>query len=836
MINPIYRFMLRAGSVSATATEIYPVWKDDLSLDYAQESEQQFLRAQLSGTIDLINEDYDLVMSHNFGTVFYVDIQKSNNMGQSFTHYWRGKFTLTDCQINADDKRLKVRLTVVDQYNDILAGLDKEYDLIKLAPAIQKVLIRKRPCIQIYDEGDSVVTTIVGNVSFEQAADVPSDVSNVDRYLRERCHFATMTEALEISIQDAPTAYESDLSLPFSGVIAGNNSVLTNPTDTFYINYFESKEYYYDTDTQMYIWRYTNGLSVIQRSSGNEYWRFEQTQDYRMPDIPGTIDFTNSVTGLDHIHGNKTSHTVYGRILCSVENFGRDFTQPLYDNDLVGENKNYRRAIGYSEYAALVSYAGYSTSPTEYGRRDDGYYFIPPNMTGRYVPVGRSRWVNTSLWIDINYIGVDLEMQGNYAYFINDCYPLDACLSVLLAQIAPSLSFAATTTYSQFLYSATDPIGGRSNKLLFTPKSNIVNGEYQTPAQTAPVTLRMLLNFLRDTYRCYWYVDEYNRLHIEHIEYFRRGGTYGSQYVSLDLTTRECRRNGKKWAFHTNSYEYDKQDMPERYQFGWMDKSTQFFTGYPIEVQSPYVEQGKIEEVEVSSVTTDLDFMLINPSAISPDGFVVLNVEAANFLNGSTVLVGQNTETASTNIASYASGKSCALDIYSAGSGDITIVWYKGNSRVVSSYTYTISQQRQTVYVDIPDGVTAMAFLINGSATIYLYSITVVNDSSIQVTTTYESINGVGYSLQNGFLSFLKLQRPYWLYNMPASQLKINGTTYSALSIAKGKKQTLNVPVGNDDPNMQRLIKTGLGYGMVQSMSIRLTTRMAKTTLKYDTE
>lgn len=834
MKTPIYRFYLRVGSTSATATQIYPVWKDDLTLDYTRESGQQFLRAQLSGTIDLINEDYDRVMSESFGTVFYVLIQK-DHLGFYFMDYWLGKFTLTDCQVNADDKRLRVKLSVVDQYNDILAGLDKEYDLIKLAPAIQKVLIRKRPCIQIYDEGDSVVTSIVGNISFEQDASIPSDVTNVGRYLRERCHFAAMTQAMEINIPSPPSDYYNDLIYPFAGVIGGSGSMLTNQTDTFYIRYFESKEYVYDEWEQIYVWEFTNGLSVIKRSGDDEYWRFEQTQRYTMPEIPDTIDFANVIPALDHITGNKTSHTVYGRILCSVENFNRDFTQPLYDNDLVGENRNYRRAIGYSEYAALVTYAGYSVSPTEYGRRDDGYYFVPPDLTGRYVPVGRSNWVNTSLWIDLNHLGIN-EQQGDYAYFINDCYPLDACLSVLLAEVAPSISFAATTAYSMFLYLGSDPLAGRNNKLLFTPKSNLVNGEYQTPAQTAPVTLRTLLNFLRDTYRCYWFVDSSNRLRIEHIEFFRKGGTYGNPTVGTDLTTLECRRNGKKWAFLTSSYDYDKQDMPERYQFSWMDSVTQFFQGYALEMLSPYVEMGKIEEVNVASVTTDVDFMLLNPSAISPDGFVALNIESANAINGNSVLYGRYAETETVNVAAYASGKACSMDLDATGSGTITIVWYKGVTRVLSTYSYNAQLSRQSVNIDIPVGVTAFSFQVSGESTISVYAVTVRNDDTVQVATAYERISGVWYSLQNGYLSFLKLQRPYWLYDMPASSLRINGTNYNALSIAKGKKQTVNVPVGDNDPNMQQLIKTYLGNGMVQSMNIRLTSRMAKTTLKYDTE
>ena len=64
----------------------------------------------------------------------------------------------------------------------------------------------------------------------------------------------------------------------------------------------------------------------------------------------------------------------------------------------------------------------------------------------------------------------------------------------------------------------------------------------------------------------------------------------------------------------------------------------------------------------------------------------------------------------------------------------------------------------------------------------------------------------------------------------------INNTQMAAYSVQKNKKQTVNIPVGNDDPNVQQLIKTGIGNGQIQQMSIRLTSRTAKTQFRYDTE
>ena len=42
------------------------------------------------------------------------------------------------------------------------------------------------------------------------------------------------------------------------------------------------------------------------------------------------------------------------------------------------------------------------------------------------------------------------------------------------------------------------------------------------PAQTAPITLKNVLNMLRDCFRCYWFIDDQNRFRVEHIQFFRK--------------------------------------------------------------------------------------------------------------------------------------------------------------------------------------------------------------------------------------------------------------------------------------------------------------------------
>lgn len=72
---------------------------------------------------------------------------------------------------------------------------------------------------------------------------------------------------------------------------------------------------------------------------------------------------------------------------------------------------------------------------------------------------------------------------------------------------------------------------------------------------------------------------------------------------------------------------------------------------------------------------------------------------------------------------------------------------------------------------------------------------------------------------------------------MPARNFKINNAqSYTMGGIERKKKQTLNFPAGTTDPNPMQLVKTYIGNGQVDKLSVNLCSRNIKATLKYDTE
>lgn len=732
-MTPKYRFFLQIGE-DGTKQTVRPNYKDDLTLDYELETNQRFYRAKLSGKINFVRADYDIINDAPFDSEFFLYIEKSDDWGQTYNQYYKAKFMKTDCTFNDDDKLVTVKPETTDQYDDVLAGLEKEYNLIELAPQIEFLTIRKRPLIQIYVPGDSIVSCFLGGTNWEQDANATTD----QNALIQTYHFALCNILKEIQI----TSHGSPAVI--SGLYTGQMATGASA------NNFEGKLYpelnvnYYIYISQQRIDGLPFGAVAVEiRKRSDDTAMFRYTKATTSPFDTLEFDLTavegSGATGT--MHADMKSYNIYARYLCDVEKIDDLNTYPLPADDIVDNNRNYRRSIGYAIDVAFIS-NNFSDTPTEWGLADSGKYFAPPySIYGQtFYPIARSTWRYASLWFGFYLFDWILEEKARKAYTLRDAFTLSSCINVLLKEFAPGITHEATPEYSQFLYNTNNPISGQSFKLLISQKSNIINGEYQTPAQKAPVTLRQIMTMLRDIYKCYWYIED-GKFKIEQINWFRNGGSYGyNPIIDYDLTQLENVRNGKKLAFATSEYSFDKVDMPERYQFEWMDDVTTPFEGLPIEITSKYVTAGKIEEINISNFTSDIDLMLLNPGAISSDGFALFAA------------------------------------VTPSGGGQLKLPF------------------------------------------------------------TRQIVDNVEYYLQNGYLAFINIQPTYWVYDMPARRFKINNTPNYAIGIERKKKQTLNFPAGTTDPNPMQLVKTYIGNGQVDKLSINLCSRNIKATLKYDTE
>lgn len=731
-MKPIqYRFIIQYGE-NSEQREVHPTYKNDLSKEYELESNQQFFRQKLSGKLAFIRDDYDFLNEQDFNTEFILLLQESKDGGKTWNDFYRGKFMKTDCTWDDDNKKCEVNPNVYDEYNDVIAGLDKEYNLIKLSPEIKRLTIRKRPLIQVYLPGESVISCFLGGTYWEQDVVEPTED---EEFLVNKCYFANTKPYQQILVKESPY---NDLT---NQVYVGSNKDGYTGSTKYRLEYFELKESKVDPDDNSDYFVMTNGLRLY--NGETKGWEYSQSENvyhtynpqFKLLPKEATLKAISPETKDVKVEIQSTG--LYMRYLLDAEVVQGMETYKIPIDDLVENNRNYKRCIGYA-FDVIVASDNYSTSPTEYGVRPDGTYYMPPySYSGdKFYPVARSTWDYASYWFYFSYLDTILEESARTEFELRDTYPIHSVIKVLLQQFS-DIKHEGTSEYSQFLYSDYNPITYQNFHVLISPKSNILNSNYDQPAMKSQTTLNTILNMLRDVYKCFWFIED-GKLKIEHISYFRNGGTYtGSPIIGADLTKLENPRNAKKWGFLTSSYEFDKADMPERFQFAWMDDVTEGFEGYPIEVNSKYVSPGRIEDINVTGFTTDVDYMMLNPGAISQDGFALF---AAVYRNGR-------------------------------------------------------------------------------------YELPIVE----------RNVDGANLRLQNGYLSWITLQPNYYIFDLPAKNVSINKEYYTAQETSRKRKQKVKFPT-LESIDTKKLVKTYIGNGQVEKISINLSSRINEVTLKYDTE
>lgn len=742
-MNPQYRFFLKIGS---TRRQAYPIYGDDLSKNYSQESGQMFFRTKLEGKLKFTKADFDFIMSSAFDDTVYVDLEMYDNSSNTWAEYFKGRFMRTDCIIVPDDMMLEVSLTPDDPYEIVLSGLEKEFNLIELAPEIQHVNVAKRPAIQIYIDGESVLTTFVGCTYFEQQVtpvNVSQGVGNIGGVLTDmgfRFQKTLDTVTVRASSKGNSAANGNYVNFGYDSTDITLNKV---GGGNYRFRWYGAPGQQFDEQTIAELIYVPTGevVGVIESEKYGSGQLFLPNTEYMMTASKSSGDVL--------YYWSFTETYIYARLLHDKDSIDGIEVYDLTSNDIADNNANYKKASPVNIDGGLEFSLYFSNTPTEWGQYQPGVYFTRPVDYSRepFYPIGRSSWIDTSLWFAPTLYNELYDNKAKEDYTLKHAYTLESSISVLLQQLTRDVYFVDSSSrfFSQdSRYNYVNPVSRLAFRTLITQKTNILKGEYDQPAQKAMITLKQIFDMLRDCFQCYWFItteDDGYELHVEHISYFINGLRYpgwdGTAAVSKDLTQLKHPRSGKPWSYGISEYSFEKEDMPEWYQFDWSDDVSFPFKGYPIEILSGYVKKGNVENVSVNKFVSDIDLMLLNPSAFSEDGMVLL--------------------------IATASGDTLSLPFVS------------------------------------------------------------------------RTVDGITYTLQNGYAAFCDLQERYYLRSMPASKVIINKTQRTVVP-TRGKKQEVEFPVGTVDPNIYELVKTSLGNGQIKDMKINLSSRLAKVTLMHDTE
>ena len=705
---------------------VRPIYKDDLTIEYAKENGEMFFRRKLNGYLTFVREDYDFILSRTIEYKFELVLFISYDRGKTWEEYWKGFFYWGDCEFDDDSKKCSVNPSCEDEYTKILEGIENEYDLIQLAPAMKRINYWKRPVFQFYvvesnkngGFGASTIGSFQMGCYWEQEANATGNRNT----LINTYHFG-------------------EIRFFRKAIVAGSNVEAING---IYIGYDTSGSYSTTYELRGYNKDGTpNGykLGVYPDETYGVLAKLLTTDDvlcYTGLNHSFDIDFQHPVGGgaTQPCVADLSYYTCYGRI---VNDIGIGTSLPSDDiTDTSGYG--YASPMGISS-GGQTGWEGFihfeylfSDEPTQYGQYYDdnglvGYYKAPRGQFAEqkdFQPISRNSWGDISFWLN-NTKWALINLSNNYGckpIVLKNAYSLASSIEKLIKAIDPSLEFQLTNEYSYLMTTLMEQI------LYITPKSNILVSEYDTPAYKGEITLKSLLNTLRDMFRAYWYIEG-NKFKIERVDFFMNGMSYNEDpSVGRDLTLEINSRNNKALDYAFNKWKFDKASLPERYEFGWMDECTDIFKGKPLIILSSLVTKNMKEDITISDFSTDINLMLISPSQFSNDGFVMLSCD----------------------------------------SNDEVINW-------------NMSQ---------------------------------------------------GYYIQNGMLSFLYLEQNYYKYDLPAAYYKIgeDGTQQIASGVEKSKVQEVNFPCLTD-PNILNLIKTSIGNGQFEKLSINLSSRNGKATLKY---
>lgn len=711
MNEALYYKDVRCTLAGATEESVYVYPRfNDVTFDYEREQGEIFYRKTFNGEVTFVGADYDLIANAPYATRFVLRIARWYPDGTT-KQLSLSEFYKTDCEFDMDKRIVTVSPSEIDMYQGVLDALDKEYNIKDLLPEMTNLTIYKRPLIQIYVLGDDVLQSYTAGTTFEQDCGIMDD-SELEQY-----HF--QDNGLIVSLKAVMGRDPGGSSPDVAGVYAGSGKVGYN----FRLDGIDNTNYY----VQFFPLDNGNVQVTIHDTSGTTLF-LGQGGEASESIICNAVEGSGA-TGSAQV--SFTFYRVYARMLHNMAEEG----YPLAEDD-VTSNPNYTRVSGINISDNMRWSARTSTTPTEYGKTAGGTYYMPPyGPSVTFYPVSITQWPDKteggyylSIWFAYDSVIAALDSQYRLTQVVSVAYQMTDVIKALIEANGLGVTFDSTSEYSSILFGNTmtsNVLGGRRITPFLVAKANIINGDYRKVYPEPSITLGQIFSMLKNTMQIYWYLDG-AKIRLEHRRYFDNGLSYsGAPVVGYDLTELICPRSSRSWASGRNQYKYDKGEMPERYQFGWMDTVTKPFSGYPIVVNSDAVEGGLIEEITVENFTSDIDYMLTNPSGVSEDGFAIIGA----ILSGSNYL-----------------------------------------TPIVSQTT-----------------------------------------------------DNVAYSMQNGLMSYIYLHPIYWLDDMPAESLTINNAPYMAHSVKRTKRQEIDFPSDNYEVDEHELIKTELGDGQIDKLSVSLT-------------
>ena len=605
----MWQFQLKYDDPEIT-TKIVPHYSE---LIFKQEKDPDFLflRKKLTSSIILVGNAYEIVNNSNISDKFIININKKEN--EIYNLFYSAYFYKSDCRINNDKKKIEVDLgNSIDDYTEFVAGLDKEFNIIDLAPEIKELQLKKRGILQIYIQNSDYVTNYLAGNYWESKVIAPAGFPEItDDYFFTLCKTVVFAKQEDGKTPEGWGSFTEDYS----------------------------KQYYYTGFSGGEVAE----LEQTQPGGGNYVWTITVNSviTYRSQGQATPIDINAALMTSETSSDTLTFYAVtpHARLLTDNSSILGHASHLVPESDIVSPvNFKYISSLEFTTAPTIRGSVEHSLAETEWGRIQDielnggDYRERYSNVEGFVIPIDRNSWKWYSFW----YFPTSqlILANGDSDLLISDNYTLGSCMKKIVKELDDSINFEETNVFSDFLFSTINPITGDANLTnLLTPKTNVLVGEYTSPATKGITTLRTLLNLIVNSMNCLFFIDENKNLRIEHIRYFQHGGSYSqTAIIFADLTTIKA-KNNKAYSYFVNEYIYKKEELLEEFNFKWGDKSSLLFEGTPIKSISKFIARGNVSYESLGNFMPDLDFMNSDPSAINNDGFVI---SGASLISGNS--------------------------------------------------------------------------------------------------------------------------------------------------------------------------------------------------------
>jgi len=316
-----------------------------------------------------------------------------------------------------------------------------------------------------------------------------------------------------------------------------------------------------------------------------------------------------------------------------------DWDQPI--EDIVSQNENYKYVYPQNlDDDQIVISDSNSTSFDNYGVMSSdalhfaGNFFTEPSDPEDLIPVNIDEWTEQSVWFHHKTNTTSIQAL-TFPVTLRHAYKLSDVISVLLGQIDTNLTHQDTSAYSDYFYGSSNPIRSTQRTIFITPKSNIIETNYNRPATKTKIKFREIIDMLANVYNAYIDIDEDNKLIIENADFFINGRSYSSTNSGINLAEILTTRHLGNLTDRRNVFGYDADAIPQRVMWEWMDNVSSPFEGVDMIGLDEYVTEGNVVTRNTGQFTSDIDYITVNSEAIAKDGFVILEAT----LSGSSYTV-----------------------------------------------------------------------------------------------------------------------------------------------------------------------------------------------------